>query len=56
MAEPVREVERDELVNPTWIEDRGVGDGPIGKLPVKEMLFFQVRTPFSFSSKREKIS
>ena len=37
-AEPV---ERNELVNPAWIEDEDLGKGLVGKLPDSEVEFFK---------------
>lgn len=41
--EEPEKVVRDELVNPIWAEDKEMGNGPIGQLPKKELIFFQVR-------------
>ena len=39
--EPVKIV-RDELVNPYWMEDPDIGDGPVGSMAQSEVEFFQV--------------
>ena len=50
--EEEEEVKRDDLINPCWIEDKELGDGPIGKMPEQEIVFFKVcyRTEYEMAS------
>ncbi len=40
--EPSQPVERDELVNPYWAENKALGDGPTCEIEPEESQFFQV--------------
>ena len=35
-------IDRDELVNPAWIEDPRLGDGKVDQMNEREIQFFQV--------------
>ncbi len=37
-----KDEERDDMVNPFWIEDKDLGNGPLGKLNSTETEFFKV--------------
>ena len=44
-------IDRDELVNPAWIEDPRLGNGEVKQMGEREIQFFQVRFYRSFNSR-----